>query len=522
MTSETPDLITSLRDPDAYSHETEDIRLLQTHISWVLLTGPYAYKIKKPVDLGFVDYTTLDRREHYCREEMRLNRRLAPDLYRAVVPVTGSESSLRMDGSGDPLEYAVKMVQFDQDNLLSRMLERGELRPDHMDEMARIAADFHAEVPRAEPGDGFATPEAIRGDTLDNFDPPLQQAEDDEIRRRLETLRTWSIDLHERLESIFERRLREGYVREGHGDMHLENMLEHEGELRIFDCIEFNDDFRWIDVINEVAFAVMDLESRERPDFAARFLNRYLEETGDYEGVSVLRYYKAYRSMVRLKVNFLTLKTADLDPDEAESTRREFNRYLRLTESYRQSPSPHLIITQGLSGSGKTTVAQDLLETLGAVRVRSDVERKRLAGLSPRTPSESGVGEDLYAPEMTDRTYDRLAELAETILEAGFTAIVDATFLDRERRGRFRELAERLEVPFHILACRTPKDVLKERVSRRATESSASDAGPEVLKHQRKNHDPLTDRERSWTVTVDTTENVDPDHVVQSFDPEPA
>ncbi len=515
MTLETPRLIESLRTADPYDHDVGDVRMLQTHISWILLTGPFAYKIKKPVDLGFVDYTDLERREHFCREEIRLNQRLAPDLYRSVVPITGSPEAPRMDGDGEPFEYAVKMVQFDQEDLLSRKLERGELTADPLDELGRIAADFHDRIPVADPEDGYATPEAIRRETVANFDDPLQQVEDPGLRDRLESLREWSRTTHERLEDRFSERLRDGYVRECHGDMHLENMLMYEGRPTIFDCIEFNDDFRWIDVMNEVAFVLMDLESRDRPDLAARFLDRYLRESGDYGGLDTLRYYKAYRAMVRVKVNFLQLKTADLSQEEKTATKEAFERYLSLAESYRDAPPPRLIITHGLSGSGKTTVTGRLLEALGAVRLRSDVERKRLAGLDPDEASGSDLDEGLYSAGMTDRTYERLRELAGTVLSAGYPTIVDATFLDRERRRALRELADRREVPFRIVSCRAPEDVLRERVARRDEEASVSEAGVDVLENQLEDRDPLGDDEREHAIRVDTTEPLDREELVE-------
>lgn len=483
-------LIQSLLHPEAYPHPVTRIELCETHISWVLLTGPFAYKIKKPVNFGFVDFSTLERRRFFCEEELRLNRRLAPQLYEAVVPITGTPEQPILDGRGEPLEFAVRMKQFSQEGLLSHLLERGELLPSHIDELARKVAEFHARIAVADSNSPFGTPERVRQPVRENFRHLL--ATNDALREQIRHLDAWCAQEFARREADFARRKESGCVRECHGDMHLGNMVLLDGAVTVFDGIEFNEAFRWIDVLSEVAFTAMDLRDRGRADLSARFLNASLEHTGDYAGLSVLRYYLVYRAMVRAKVAALRLRQED-----QPRLREEYRGYLDLAEWYTQPPTPKLLITHGLSGSGKTTGTQALVEADGAVRLRSDVERKRLFGLDPSVHEPRRAGE-LYSAAATERTYARLAELAEAVIHAGFNVVVDATFLKRAQREQFRRLAERLRVPFQILDFPADEATLRKRLLQRKRQGGdASDATLAVLERQLRTQEPLSPDEIS-------------------------
>ncbi len=513
-----PRLIRSLLSPACYDHPVDRIEVVETHISWVLLTGPYAYKIKKPVNLGFLDFTSLKKRQFYCGEELRLNRPLAPQLYEEVVTITGCPEEPRVNGSGPVFDVAVKMKQFPQEAQLDRVIARGELGPDLMDRLAGTLAAFHRTAAVAGADRPFGSPDRVARPIRENFIQIANRLTDPADRERLVRLRAeCEADLGRRRNDFLARR-RNGFVRECHGDLHTGNIVLLEGEPVLFDRLEFDENLRWIDVMNDLAFLLMDLKYRGRAEWASRMLNLYLEESGDYGGLRVLRTYGVYRAMVRAKVAALRAGQIDSGDPEREALLRDFETHLDLAERIMEFGSRFLLIMHGLSGSGKTTLSQSLVEACGAVRIRSDVERKRAFGLSPSARSGSGLGSGLYTPAASERTYERLGELAEIILGAGYPAVVDGAFLRRADRDRFRGLARRLGVPFVILKAQAAESVLIERVIRRDREGlDASEAGPSVLNRQRDEYE-MPDREESpHVLTVRTDQPVDLDSVLREI-----
>jgi aminoglycoside phosphotransferase family enzyme/predicted kinase len=492
-------LIDALRQSGVLGDESSDVTVLQTHISWVLLAGSWAYKLKKPVDLGFLDFSSLDKRRRYCEEELRLNRRLAPDLYLDVVPITGTPEAPRLRGPGDAIEYALRMKRFPQESLLPRMLELGEVQPRHIDALARTVADFHSHVDRAAGDSPHGTPRGVRAPLQDNLRDLAQSAAEASRKSQLQHLQRWADDESKRRHADFSSRHRDGFVRECHGDLHLGNMVLLDDEIRIFDCIEFSEDFRWIDVISDVAFAAMDLEHRGRADFARRFLNAYLEWTGDYGGLAVLAFYSVHRALVRALVDVIRSGQLRSSTKEARQLAEEIHGYLDLAEAWTRPRQPTLTITFGVTGSGKTTGTQRLVEEEGAIRVRSDVERKRLFGLEPTASSSAALGGTIYSDEVTDRTYARLADHAATVIRAGFPVIVDATFLARRLRRDFHALAEQLHVPFRIAEFEADEAILRKRIEERRREGrDASEATAAVLLEQLKTREPLGPDERTY------------------------
>lgn len=504
-------LIRTLLTPSWYPHRVEEVTHLETHISHVLLAGDKAYKIKKPLDLGFLNFSTLDRRRFYCEEELRLNRRLAPELYEAVVAFSGTPEAPQFDGEGEAFEYAVRMKRFDREQELDRLLERDALPRHWMDELAQTVGDFHRSIPRAGKDSSLGTPEAVLAPMEENFDQLEALLEDSEELQRLARLREWTLarfrDLRERLAT----RHREGFIRECHGDMHLGNMAQVDDRIVIFDGIEFSESLRWIDVASEVAFVTMDLKDRGAPAHAHRFLNGWLEHTGDYAMLTLLPFYEVYRAMVRAKVAGIRLGQEGLATEEREQARAQCQEYLAFAEQLTEDATkPALLINHGLSGSGKTTLSQPLVEELGAVTIRSDVERKRLAGMDALERGSTDPGAGIYAEEMSRRTYTRLAELCEEVLKAGYVAIADATFLGREYRDIFARLARRLGVPFVVLHFQAPEAVLRERVEARAARGDdASDAGVAVLEHQLRTVETPGDDES--VIRIDSTAPLSPD-----------
>ncbi|HED15661.1 MAG TPA: aminoglycoside phosphotransferase [Gammaproteobacteria bacterium] len=519
MGNETDILIRSLQNPVVYPHEVTAIKLVETHISWVILTGPYAYKIKKPVNLVFLDFSSLVKRKYYCEEEMRLNSRLAPDIYLDVVAICGTPDRPVLNGSGPAIEYAVRMKQFDPDYELDKLLSRNELKHEHIRVLASKVATFHQSIAKASPSTPYGSPDSILGPCIENLDQIQSLLSDGQTHSRLKQIRQWTSQTWATLKPIFEHRKTEGYIRECHGDLHLHNLALVQDDILIFDCIDFNPNLYWIDVISEISFTVMDLDSRHQSSHAWLFLNRYLQLTGDYEGIRLLRYYLLYRAMVRAKVDCIRAHQENVGHSDHDQIMAEFQSYLSLAEKYLCKNQPVLIIMHGLSGSGKTTVADDLAIQLGAVHVRSDIERKRLSGMTETQRSGSSTDDGLYASGVSDKTYDRLANITSTTLKSGYHIIVDASFLSRSKRQQFYDLAIQLETPLRLINCQAPKTLLKERIIRRyQSAADASEANAQVLDHQLKMADPLDEKEKLHSIYLDTNQPIDIPQLLSSLD----
>ena len=424
-------------------------------------------------------------------------------MYLDVVPIAGTPDDPLVGGEGPPIEYAVRMKEFPQTALASGLVLRGALTALHVDRLADVVAAFHATAAVADGQTTFGSGEQAQALALANFSELAALRPDVEVTRRLDALEAWTRDEHFRRCTAFGDRRRSGSVRECHGDLHLGNIALIDDEITVFDCLEFNERMRWIDVMNEIAFTVMDLHHCGRPDLARRFLNRYIERTGDYAGVEVLRFYLVYRAMVRAKVACLRAG----GPARANcggAFGDEFRAYLGLAESFTVPAPPAIVITHGFAGCGKTTLSQALLERVDAVRVRSDVERKRLAGVPAEARTRSGVGRDLYTDEGTRRTYGTLSRFASFIVAGGWAALIDATFLSRWQRDLFRRLADALGATFVIVDIATDVATLRVRLKRRAREGhDASEADLGVLEHQLRAHEDLGPDETHVVIPYD-------------------
>jgi hypothetical protein len=498
-------LIASLCDPRVHGPRCQRTRLLETHISWVILTGEFAYKIKKPVDFGFLDFSTLAQRRFFCHEELRLNQRLAAPLYLSVVPITGTAEQPQLGGAGPVLEYAVKLRQFEESALGDRLAQAGQLQEPLLDDLASTLARFHQNTPRAQTMDDHGTPTAIAAAAEHNFSH-VEIAQASAGNDRLDRLRNWTLENARRLAGAFQDRKQKGCVRECHGDLHLGNLVLFEGRLMPFDCIEFSEDLRWIDVISEVAFLLMDLEVNVGTAPAFRLLNRYLEITGDYAGLVLLDFYRVYRAMVRAKIASLSLAHCEaLAKDRAERVRLR-NAYLDYAERAAQPRKPALIITHGCSGSGKSLLSKGLSGHLPAIRLSSDVERKRLAGLAADARTAAEPLQGIYSIEFTRRTYQHLLDTARTLLESGYNVLVDATFLLQEHRRAQANLAAACGGHFLILDLQADKELLRQRVDARGREGiDPSEADTGVLERQLAYAQALDSDEQAQALAVDAS-----------------
>ena len=497
--------ITNMLNPDVYDHPVSKIELIETHISWVILTGKFVYKIKKPVNFDFLDFSTLEKRKTFCEQEIALNRRLAPDIYLDVVSITGtSEKPLISVASNEDkaFEFAVKMKQFPQSAQFDNLLAAGDLSSEKIDALAPVVADFHQRTAVASEDMDYGNKDKVINPVKENFDLISESLKTDTYQGQLAALKQWSFTEFSKLESVFEQRKKDGFIRECHGDMHLRNLAWIDDKPLAFDCIEFNPDLRWIDVISEIAFLIMDLQDRKQHHLANRFLNSYLEITGDYAGLKVMPFYLCYRAMVRAKVDALRIGQLDKNIENRQDEFEQFESYIDLAIGYTKAPTPALMIMRGLSASGKSTVSQQLLEKLGAIRVRSDVERKRLFGLKAKEKAKSDIDKGIYSTQASEQTYVKLLELAAEVISAGFSVIIDAAFLHYHQREPFQALAKKLAVPFTILEVTAPIEILQQRII--ARKNDASDADLSVLNNQLKHWKPLNEGELSYSVVIKT------------------
>jgi aminoglycoside phosphotransferase family enzyme/predicted kinase len=490
-------LAEALRDPACYGAGVHEVRLVETHVSWVFLTGRHAYKVKKPVKLPFVDFSTLRLREHYCREELRINRRLAPELYLAVVPIGGTPQAPRV-GRKPAFEFAVKMREFPEDARLDRKLAANEIPRAAIADFGGRLAKFHGNLPAVRGVRGADVGRTAHRNVVELGDY-LGRGQHRELARLTE----WTAAQRARLEPLFAQRAAAGAHRECHGDLHLQNLLWRGGKIMAFDALEFDRKLRDIDVVSEIAFLAMDLHAQGHAGLAYEFLNRYIEVGGDYAGIEVLRFYLVYRALVRAKV--AAIKRAQAAADEHDS-----ERYLVTALELAAPSRPVLVITHGLSGSGKTFVTDELVGRLPALRARSDVERKRLLGLEATARTGSGVGSGIYTAGAGRRTYAALAAIADRLLRDGHHVVIDAAFLRRAERLEFRQVAAANAARFAILHCTAPVAELRRRVTERARRGrDASEADIAVLEQQLQSHDALDGPERRSAVTVDTSRPID-------------
>lgn len=488
-------LVTTLMDASVYAHHVDRVELVETHISWVFLAGDRVYKVKKPVNFGFLDFTTLERRRHFCEEEVRLNRRLTHDVYLGVVDLHGGACPFA--GSGPIVEVAVAMRRLPHDRMLDVLVQNGAAAPELLDDIGRVIAAFHAQAATGGEIDELGHLNVVRANWDENFAqtaalPP--EVLPDAWRDRL---REWVDAFLTREAARFAARVAEGRSRDCHGDLQAQHVCCTD-PIQIFDCIEFNHRFRFGDTAAEIAFLAMDLERLGWRDLALRFLNTYFEESGDYGAVALLDFYRAYRAFVRGKVHGFQVRAR---PESAAAAQDFFTLALGYVELRRP---PRLLITTGVIGSGKTTVARHVGATLGAIVVRTDAVRKRLERVPLSRHERSNFGEGLYTPEMTRHTYKTALGIAADIVRFGWSVVVDGAFSMARQRADAAQLAERLGVPFAILWCDAPDAVLAERLARRAGDPhEVSDAGVDLLSRHRAQYEP-PEGEASVT-RIDTT-----------------
>ncbi|ONC90250.1 bifunctional aminoglycoside phosphotransferase/ATP-binding protein [Burkholderia pseudomallei] len=490
------DIDAALRRASTYPHPAGPIVRIETHLSVVYLVGRFAYKRLKPFDFGFANFSELAARRRACEAELALNRPLAAPIYLAAGPLVRRARGLRLFGAGAAVDHVVRMRRFDERMLFSRLLARGALDAADIDAAATRLAAYHLHAPRDIPRRAYGSARELRRQ-LDDMLAPLERALGAALPA---SLRAWCVRRCDELAAHLDARRADGYVRACHGDLHLNNVVKRGRDALMFDCIDFDDALRWIDVINDLSFLLMDLHAHERAALAYRLLNRWLDETGDFAGLAALPLYVAYRALVRALV--ATMRAGGDAAARAARIERA-RRYVDVAAHAARARRPCLLLCHGYSGSGKSVASRALADVSGAIRLSSDSERKRarpFAAVDAR-PLPASV----YTPQQIDAQYERLRALARDVLRAGYTALVDATFLSHARRARFFALARELGVPVYVLDFHASRACLERRVdARAAARDDRSDAGAAVLATQRASADPLDADERARTIGFDT------------------
>ncbi len=503
--AELPPLVHDLLEPRAYPPNPPKIELLQTQMSFVFLTGEYVYKVKKPVDLGYLDYTTLEKRKHFSEQEVLLNRRLCPDVYLGVVPITRKGGRHGVEGEGKALEYAVKMRQLPQEKMMDRLLAQGQVTPAMVERVARLLAEFHSRAATGPHISAFGSLDYVKTNNEENFSQTEPYIGRTVSREKYQALKDYAYGFLQRHADIFQQRVEGDHIRDCHGDLHAAHICFEDG-VKIFDCIEFNDRFRYGDTASEVAFLAMDLDHHGFPHLSRAFVEAYIRASGDRGLWDVLAFYKLYRAHVRAKVDGFKADAPHIPQEERGRALQAARGYFDLALAYARRK---LAITAGLVGTGKTALARALGERLGWEVVSSDAVRKALAGLPPTQHRYEAFEEGLYSPAFTRRTYEEILHQARNILLQGGSVLLDATFRSRALREEAASLAREAEAEFFVLETLCPEEVIRERLERRAGEASFSDADWQVYLREKKIWEEITEVPPDHHLKVDTSAPVE-------------
>ena len=499
-------LIEALRDRRAYAHLPKTVIVLQTHISVVFVADELVFKIKKPVDFGFLDFSTLEKRKYYCEEEVRLNARLCPDVYLGVVPITDDGTRIAVGGKGSTIEYAVRMRRLPQDSMMDVLLEAGQVTPDDIGRIADILVPFYRGARTGPEIDRYGTVAVIGLNCDENFNQTRPYIGRTLSPEYFQTVKGYIEQTFKTKAGLFEERIRGGFIREGHGDLHSRNICITPKDVYIYDCIEFNERFRMGDVAQDIAFLSMDLDFFRNPALSRGFIDEYVGRSGDTALTALIDFYACYHAFTRGKVTSFELGEAEIDSDEKERAARRARAYFHLAHHYAvRETSPFLVITFGLAGTGKSRAADDLAREMDFVIIRSDEVRKEIAGVDRQAHRYGGFEEGIYARDMTRKTYDALIDRARVLLSDNRSVILDACFLTEDERNRAREAAEETGSRFLIVVTTSPDGVVKKRIRQRMKEKSASDATFEIYLKQKLLRQPLTDHEQACALGLDTT-----------------
>jgi len=491
-------LFESLKKPSLYGKDVKSVNILQTHISFVALTGEYAYKIKKAVNFGFLDFSTLEKRKYFCEEEVRLNRRLCPDIYLDVVPITSKNGHIALDGDGDIIDYAVKMKEFSQEKIMTKLLQDDKIDYAVIDNICDILVKFYKYGGDSKDIKEYGTIESVKKNIDENFEQTKNVIDITISKGLYDYIKNVSHKFLEKNRNLFEKRIKEDYIKDCHGDLHSGNIVVSDGEICIFDCIEFNKPFRYIDVASDIGFLAMDLDFLGQPYLSSYLIEKYVEKSGDHGIFSLLNFYKCYRAYVRGKVAGFKLNDPHIDKKEKKEIIDTAKKYFDLAHYYAtlvsmdlKEAAPILFITGGLTGTGKTTVARKISVDYHADLISTDSVRKELEGIDKFERHHDAYNTGLYSPEKMLYTYKKALEKAEVLLNKGKNVVLDATFKTKELRDMAKKIAEKTNANFLILYCTCPEKIVKKYLEERVKKKSVSDGRWEIYIRQKGSFEPF-------------------------------
>jgi len=502
-----PELVQALLLPKAYADTPRQIELVQTQMSFVFLTDNYVYKVKKPVNLGYLDYTTLEKRYFFCQKEIELNRRLCTDVYLGVVPITRDKGDFLMEGRGEALEYAVKMRRLPQAAMMDVLLAANQVSPAMITSLAQKLTEFHQKAETNETISTFGDLPTIIQNTEENFTQTKRYIGTIISQDAYQRIKVYTDSFIQQNTPLFHKRISSGRIRDCHGDLHAAHICFTNG-VCIYDCIEFNDRFRYCDVASEIAFLAMDLDHHGRADLSRLFVNSYVEQSGDTELLELLNFYKCYRAYVRGKVESFKYDDPYITKAERKQSFEFASSYFDLASSYTSS-KPRLFITTGLVGTGKTVLAQALAKRLGLVVISSDITRKKLAGIPLTEHRFEEFDSGIYSAEFSRKTYDKMFTEAKNVLNEKDSVILDASFIKTEERLKAKQLAEETNADFFVIECTLDKDLVRQRLAQRLEEGSVSDGRWEIFDQQQKQYEPVTEVPPTNHTIVDTSFPID-------------
>ena len=512
MTMDQSKIFESLKNPIFYGPDVESVNVLQTHISFVALTGKYAYKIKKPVNFGFLDFSTLEKRKHFCEEELRLNRRLCPEIYLDIVPITIKNNNLQIGGNGHVVDYAVKMKEFSQKNIMTTLLKQKKIDEEVFDKICTILDEFYKYGEHSRDIDQYGSIKSIKKNTDENFEQTKSVINVTISREIFDYIKKNTNKFLEQKKDIFEKRIRQGHIRDCHGDLHSGNIVIFDDEICIFDCIEFNNRFRYSDVASDISFLAMDLDYLGCPYLSSYLIEQYVKKSGDSGIHDILNFYKSYRAYVRGKVIGFKLDDPHIDNKEKQDIIHTAKIYFDLAYYYAslfsrslRKTKPLLMITSGLTGTGKSTVARKLSVDYNANLISTDTIRKELEGIDRFERHHDAYNTGLYSPEKMLYTYKKLLEKAEFLLSKNINVVLDATFKSKKLRDMANDIARKNNAVYLIIYCTTPEKKVKEYLEKRVKKESISDGRWEIYLKQKDSFESFTDDENIVDIDISKT-----------------